>query len=116
MAGGAPKGGAVASGRPFEPLGGNKLFLLLLPLIVPRRPWLAITLELLMVVFSVELYFHYGIDHARDRSPYAEPWLTVSYLLIGLALVSTRENRRVITSRIDAKSSCPSTPRSANLR
>jgi hypothetical protein len=92
--------GWAASGRPFEPLPGNKMFLLILPLIVPRRPWLAVSLELLMALFSIALYFHFGLDHTRDRSPYAEPWLTVSYLLVGLALVAGRENRRVMSLRL----------------
>ena len=90
----------AGTGQAFDPLAGNKTFLVLVPLIVPRRVWVAIGIEVAMTTMSITLYFHHHFDAARDRSPLAEPWTTALYLLVGLALVATRENRRLMSVRL----------------
>src|SRR6185312_343873 len=90
----------AGAGGAFDPLAGNKTFLVLVPLIVPRRWWVAIGIEGAMTAMSVALYHHHGFAAMRDRSPLAEPWATALYLLVGLGLVATRENRRLMSVRL----------------
>jgi hypothetical protein len=87
-------------GGGFEPLGGAKLFLLIMPLVMPRRVRQALALQVAMAALSVWLYYDVHLNQMRDRSPLAEPWLTLMYFAVGVALVWTRENRRVISLRL----------------
>jgi hypothetical protein len=84
-------------GVAFQALLGPKMFLLVVPLVMPRRPWMAILLELGMATISISLFYIHHLDQMVDRMTSAEPYNTVFYLMIGLALVTTRENRRAMS-------------------
>lgn len=88
-------------GGVFEPFLGAKLFLVLIPLAAPRRPpWLVIAVELIVTAACVEAFYRLHMDQLRDRLPLVEPWLTVLYCLIGMAMLASRENRRVMSLRL----------------
>jgi hypothetical protein len=85
----------------FEPFLGPKLFLVMVPLAAPRRPpWLVILVEVIVTLACVEAFYRMHMDQLRDRLPLVEPWLTVLYCMIGMAMLATRENRRVMSLRL----------------
>jgi hypothetical protein len=85
----------------FEPFLGAKLFLVMIPLAAPRRPpWLVIAAEIVVSLACVEAFYRLHMDQLRDRLPLAEPWLTVLYCTIGMAMLASRENRRVMSLRL----------------
>jgi hypothetical protein len=106
-------------GLAFQALVGPKMFMLLMPLVMPRRPWMAIVIELAMAAVSISLFYRYHLNHMVDRSTTAEPYNTVFYLMIGLALVMTRENRRAMSvslMRADAQTAALVTSTTVSLQ
>jgi hypothetical protein len=83
----------------FEPLVALKTGIVLMPLLVPRRWWLSLTVMALLALEGVTLFYADHIDWLRALVPMSEPWTMLPYLVIGCALVATREHRRVASLR-----------------
>src|SRR5262249_10101141 len=81
-------------------LPGPKLLIVLLPVAVPSPLWLAVGLE---VAFSLEapvLFYGFGFHEQSYRFATSEPWLTLVYAGVGIALSVMRDQRRVASLRL----------------
>jgi hypothetical protein len=79
----------------FEPLITTKVTMVVLALAAPRRRWLSRTLVLLVAVQGIVLFYALRFDAMRDRIPMVEPWPLLNYLLIAIALLLLRDQRRL---------------------
>lgn len=88
-------------GAPYEPFLGHKIAMVILPLVVPRRLWLGVSLEVVLLLETLGLYRHLHLADAKLLMiPFVEPWWTMLYAGIGLALMRMREQRRVASVRL----------------
>lgn len=87
-------------GAPYEPFLGHKIAMAILPLVVPRRLWLGVSLEVVLLLETLGLYRHLHLADAKQLIPFVEPWWTVLYAGIGLGLMRMREQRRVASVRL----------------
>jgi hypothetical protein len=90
----------VHEGKAFEPFLAIKGLLPMVPLLAPRRLWLGLLLTLCLVVEGFVLYHAYHFNRLGDRIPSGEPWTLLLYLLIGIALLAMRDQRRVMSLRL----------------
>jgi hypothetical protein len=84
----------------FEPLITTKVLVVVLALAAPRLRWLNRTLVLLVALEGIVLFYTLHFDDMRDRIPITEPWPLLNYLLIAVALLLLREQRRVASVRL----------------
>jgi hypothetical protein len=89
------QGFLLDQGRPFGPLTAAKLLMLCMPLVVATRAWLSLLLVSLTAVHALVLYFALHMGAHPDLLPSAEPWLTMAFLPIGIAVSRMSEQRRI---------------------
>jgi hypothetical protein len=84
----------------FEPLTATKLLVLVLALTAPRHRWLSSALVALVAAEGIVFFYVYHFERLRDRMPMSEPWPLLVHLVIAIALLAMREQRRVASIRI----------------
>jgi hypothetical protein len=84
----------------FEPLTASKLLMLLLALAAPRHRWLSLAMVVLVAAQGIAIFYACHFELLRDRMPASEPWPLVLHLLIAMALLAMREQRRVASVRL----------------
>jgi hypothetical protein len=84
----------------FELFLGPKLAMALLPIAAPRYLTLGALLEAAFGVGSIVLYYAFGFSGSGHRFAMSEPWLTLAYAFIGLALLYVRDQRRLAQLRL----------------
>jgi hypothetical protein len=90
----------LALGRPYAPMTTHRLLILMIPLVLARRLWLAITLVLAVAVEAFAIFYLLHLDAHKDIMATAEPWPIAVYVGIGIALSLLREQRRLASMRV----------------
>lgn len=86
--------------QPYAPFLGHKLLMVSLGLTVASRFKLGVFLIAITVLSAMGLWFVLGIGEHRDVVPLAEPWITLSFALIGLVSARILDNRRAASVRL----------------
>jgi hypothetical protein len=84
----------VALGRPYAPFLGHKILMVSLGLLSGRKVWLRVILIVATAGDALLLYFLLHLGAHKDVISLAEPFVTLVYMLVGLALLAMREQRR----------------------
>jgi hypothetical protein len=81
--------------RPYAPFLGHKLLMVSLGLTVATRYRLAVVLLGVTAASAMTTWFVLDLGARHDLIPMAEPWITLSFLLIGLVSARLLEQRRI---------------------
>ncbi len=87
-------------GRPFQPFLNFKLLMVLMGLVVARRLWISVALLIGTGIVTLVLFFSLGLGTHRDLISFAEPWVTLVVMGIGLAAAVMRDQRRLASLRL----------------
>lgn len=86
--------------RPYSPFVGQKLLMGVLGLSLTTRFRLGVVLIAVTAASAMALWFILDLDSRRDIVPYAEPWVTLIYLLIGLVSLFLLEQRQITSIQL----------------
>jgi hypothetical protein len=87
-------------GRPYAPFLGHKLFMGILGLTLATRLRIGVVLIVTVAATAIVTWFVLGLNARHDMIVYAEPWMTLIYMLIGLASLSIREERQIASIQL----------------
>jgi hypothetical protein len=90
----------LADSRPFTPLIAQKVLLTILGIAVASRFWLGLGLVFLTAAEALTLYFVLDMGAHKDRISLTEPWPVLVYLVIGIATLVARDQRRLASLRL----------------
>jgi hypothetical protein len=85
----------LALHRPYAPFIAHKLLMVSLGLTVATRFRLAVVLLGITIATAMTMWFVLDLGAHRDLIPMAEPWITLSFLLIGFVSARLLEQRRI---------------------
>lgn len=86
--------------RPVTLFVASKLVMVCMTLVVSRNLWLGRIVSAALCLESVVLFYAFHLSALRDRISPSEPWQTLLYGALGIALLSLGEERRLASARV----------------
>jgi hypothetical protein len=86
--------------RPYMPFVGHKLWMVLIGLVAASRVWLGVLLIAITAVDALVLYFMLHLGQHKDLIVASEPWVTLTFMIIGIVALVMREQRRLASVRL----------------
>jgi MYXO-CTERM domain-containing protein len=86
--------------RPYSPFLGHKLLMGVLGLSLTTRFKLGVVLIVMTAANAIVLWFILDLGAHRDIVPFAEPWVTVIYMFVGLVSLFLLEQRQITSIKL----------------
>jgi hypothetical protein len=86
--------------RPFHLFLVPKMIMVCMTLVVSRNLWLGRILNAALCLEAVVLFYVFRLGALQDRVSPTEPWQTLLYGALGIALLSLAEERRLASLRV----------------
>jgi hypothetical protein len=86
--------------HPYELFTGHKIFMVGLGLVLASSLWLGIALIVLLALHALAFYFALHLGAHRELFSLAEPWVTLVFMLVAIASLLAREQRRLASVKL----------------